>query len=158
MTRSSSTMDARCCSSTKKYPRRSRTRRSTSSSTPTALISWCGDSRTTTPHPPHEGLTHENVHDVHRDAGLGDLCCRGGRPNAGPATGRAELAAPGRDDAGTRSEITLSDGTKLVTPPGSALRPGVVTEGMVVVASYREENGAKVLTGLAVKDRGPATR
>jgi hypothetical protein len=52
----------------------------------------------------------------------------------------------------------LSDGTKLATPPGSVLRPGVVTAGMVVVASYREENGVKILTGLAVKDRGPATR
>jgi hypothetical protein len=29
---------------------------------------------------------------------------------------------------------------------------------MLVVASYREENGAKVLTGLTVKDGGPATR
>jgi len=35
--------------------------------------------------------------------------------------------------------------TKLVTPPGPALRPGVVTEDMTVVASYREENGAKIL-------------
>jgi len=29
---------------------------------------------------------------------------------------------------------------------------------MLIAASYREENGAKVLTGLAIKDRGPATR
>ena len=58
----------------------------------------------------------------------------------------------------SRTAITLSDGTKLVTPAGAALKPGVVTEGMLVVASYREENGAKVLTGLTVKDRGPATR
>src|SRR5437870_9899078 len=48
-----STTDARCCSSTTKYPRRSRTRRSTSRSARTALISWPGDSRTTTPRPPH---------------------------------------------------------------------------------------------------------
>ena len=58
----------------------------------------------------------------------------------------------------SRTAITLSDGTKLVTPAGAVLKPGVVTEGMLVVASYREENGAKVLTGLTVKDRGPATR
>jgi hypothetical protein len=38
------------------------------------------------------------------------------------------------------------------------LKPGVITEGMLIAASYREENGAKVLTGLAIKDRGPATR
>jgi hypothetical protein len=58
----------------------------------------------------------------------------------------------------SRTAITLSDGTKLVTPAGAVLKPGVVTEGMLVIASYREENGAKVLTGLTVKDRGPATR
>ena len=58
----------------------------------------------------------------------------------------------------SRTAITLSDGTKLVTPAGAVLKPGVVTEGMLVVASYREENGAKVLTGLTAKDRGPATR
>ena len=66
--------------------------------------------------------------------------------------GRIERVDP------TRTEITLRDGTKLATPPGSVLRPGVVTAGMVVVASYREQNGVKILTGLAVKDRGPATR
>jgi hypothetical protein len=58
----------------------------------------------------------------------------------------------------SRTAIILRDGTKLVTPAGAVLKPGVVTEGMLVVASYREENGAKVLTGLTVKDRGPATR
>ena len=58
----------------------------------------------------------------------------------------------------SRTEITLGDGTKLSTPAGSVLKPGVITEGMHIIASYREENGAKVLTGLTVKDRGPATR
>jgi hypothetical protein len=58
----------------------------------------------------------------------------------------------------SRTEITLTDGTKLVTPQGSVFNPGAVTEGMTIVASYKEENGAKVLTGIAVKDRGPATR
>jgi hypothetical protein len=57
----------------------------------------------------------------------------------------------------SRTAITLSDGTKLVTPAGTVLKPGVVTEGMLVVASYREVNGAKVLAGLTVKDRGLAT-
>ncbi len=76
-----------------------------------------------------------------------------------PAQGE-ENAVEGRIESvdSSRTEITLTDGTKLVMPSGSVLRPGVVTEGMIVVASYREENGAKVLTGLAVKDRGPATR
>jgi hypothetical protein len=74
-------------------------------------------------------------------------------PEAGNAVeGRIENIDP------SRTAITLSDGTKLVTPAGAVLKPGVVTEGMLVVASYREENGAKVLTGLTVKDRGPATR
>ena len=68
------------------------------------------------------------------------------------AEGRIENIEP------SRTAITLSDGTKLVTPAGAVLKPGVITEGMLVVASYREENGAKVLTGLTVKDRGPATR
>ena len=74
-------------------------------------------------------------------------------PEAGNAVeGRVENIDP------SRTAITLRDGTKLVTPAGAVLKPGVVTEGMLVVASYREENGTKVLTGLTVKDRGPATR
>ena len=72
----------------------------------------------------------------------------------------AENAVEGRIENvdPSRTAITLSDGTKLVTPAGAVLKPGVVTEGILVVARYREENGAKVLTGLTVKDRGPATR
>jgi len=73
-------------------------------------------------------------------------------PEENAVEGRIESVDP------SRTQITLSDGTKLVTPAGAVLKPGVVTEGMLVVASYREENGAKVLTGLTVKDRGPATR
>ena len=74
-------------------------------------------------------------------------------PEAGNAVeGRIENIDP------SRTAITLSDGTKLVTPAGAVLKPGVVTEGMLVIASYREANGAKVLTVLTVKDRGPATR
>jgi len=53
------------------------------------------------------------------------------------------------DPAGTG--ITLTDGTRLLTPPGRSLRPGVLTEGMTVIASYREENGEKVMTQLAVE-------
>ena len=54
---------------------------------------------------------------------------------------------------------TPVDGQSVETPAGATLRPGALIEGMMVVASYREENGDKVLTGLAVKDRGraPAT-
>jgi hypothetical protein len=74
-------------------------------------------------------------------------------PEAAKAVeGRIESVDP------SRTAITLSNGTTLVTPPGEVLKPGVVTEGMLVVASYREENGAKVLTGLTVKDPGPVTR
>src|SRR5436853_1945933 len=71
---------------------------------------------------------------------------------ANAVEGRIENVDP------SRRAITLSDGTKLVTPGGAVLKPGVVTEGVLVVASYREENGAKVVTGLTVKGRGPATR
>jgi Protein of unknown function (DUF1344) len=53
------------------------------------------------------------------------------------------------DSSGT--EITLTDGTKLTTPPQTTLEPGVLTEGTIVVASYREENGKNVLTELALK-------
>ncbi len=53
------------------------------------------------------------------------------------------------DPSGT--EITLTDGTKLTTPPQTTLEPGVLTEGAIVVASYREENGKNVLTELALK-------
>ena len=51
------------------------------------------------------------------------------------------------DETGTK--ITLTDGTKLLTPPGSVVvRPGALQEGSVVVAGYREENGDKILTKL----------
>jgi Protein of unknown function (DUF1344) len=48
--------------------------------------------------------------------------------------------------------LTLTDGTRLVTPPGVEFKPGAITEGMTVIASYREENGTNVLTDLAVGD------
>jgi Protein of unknown function (DUF1344) len=56
----------------------------------------------------------------------------------------------------SRTELTLTDGTKLVTPPGVVIRPGALTEGMIVVASYRELNGEKVMTGIAVKGKEPS--
>jgi hypothetical protein len=52
------------------------------------------------------------------------------------------------DESGT--ELTLADGTKLVTPPGAQFNPGALEEGMVVVAMYREQDyGRKVLTRLS---------
>ena len=52
------------------------------------------------------------------------------------------------DESGT--EITLTDGTTLLTPPGEMLRPGVLEKGTLVLAIYREmENGDKILTRLA---------
>ncbi len=52
------------------------------------------------------------------------------------------------DASGT--QITLTDGTVLLTPPGAMLRPGALQQGMQVVAVYREqENGNKILTRLA---------
>jgi Protein of unknown function (DUF1344) len=58
------------------------------------------------------------------------------------------------DETGTA--ITLTDGTKLLTPPGSVIRPGALQEGTMVVAMYREENGDKILTKLSVTQRAPA--
>ena len=52
----------------------------------------------------------------------------------------------------SRTEITLTDGTTLVTPPGARLRPGALERGTIVIATYREENGNNVLTGLLVRD------
>ena len=58
------------------------------------------------------------------------------------------------DETGT--EITMMDGTKLLTPPGRTLRPGALKEGTIVVAMYREEeNGSKVLTKLSLKRSEP---
>src|SRR5215470_13633060 len=52
------------------------------------------------------------------------------------------------DESGT--ELTLTDGTTLLTPPGAMFRPGALQQGMQVVAVYREqENGNKILTRLA---------
>jgi hypothetical protein len=56
----------------------------------------------------------------------------------------------------SRTEITLTDGTRLVTPAGIVIKPGIDMEGMIVVARYTEENGQKVMTGIAVKDKGPS--
>ena len=56
----------------------------------------------------------------------------------------------------TRTVITLTDGTKLLTPPGSVIRPGALQEGTMVAAMYREENGDKILTKLSVTQRAPA--
>src|SRR5918995_1109850 len=82
-------------------------------------------------------------------------------PNPGvetPRPGGREQIVHGRvgsiNAAGT--EITLTDGTRLVAPPGAALKPGVLKEGMTMIASYREENGEKVLTNLAVSEPSPS--
>ncbi len=59
------------------------------------------------------------------------------------------------DETGT--QLTLKDGTTLLTPPGSMLRPGALEQGMLVVAMYREqENGDKVLTRLSLRYGRPA--
>jgi hypothetical protein len=71
---------------------------------------------------------------------------------------RAEKTVEGQVGSvdSSRTAITLTDGTKLVTPPGATIRPGALIEGMIVIASYREENGEKVLTEITVKDRKPS--
>jgi hypothetical protein len=57
----------------------------------------------------------------------------------------------------TGTQITLKDGTMLLTPPGSMLKPGALEQGMLVVAMYREqENGDKVLTRLSLGHSQPA--
>ena len=58
------------------------------------------------------------------------------------------------DESGT--EITLTDGTTLVTPPGAMLKPGALDQGSFIIATYREENGNNVLTGLLVREKEPA--
>ena len=60
----------------------------------------------------------------------------------------------GVDETGTK--ITLTDGTELVTPSGSVIRPGALQPGTMVVAMYREENGDKMLTGLSLTQSEPA--
>jgi hypothetical protein len=52
------------------------------------------------------------------------------------------------DETGT--EVTLTDGTKLLTPPGSIVRPGALEKGTEVIAMYRQENGDKILTNLTL--------
>src|SRR5262245_15221874 len=52
------------------------------------------------------------------------------------------------------TEITLTDGTALLTPPGVRFQPGALEAGVFVVAVYREqENGNKILTRLSVTRR-----
>src|SRR5262245_40156829 len=45
------------------------------------------------------------------------------------------------DETGTK--ITLRDGSQLLTPLGSVIRPGALQEGTMVVAMYLEENFLK---------------
>ena len=60
------------------------------------------------------------------------------------------------DESGT--ELTLTDGTTLLTPPGAKLRPGVLEKGTLVIAMYREmENGNKIMTRLARARNEPAS-
>ena len=54
------------------------------------------------------------------------------------------------DPAG--AELTLTDGTRLLAPPGAVITPGALTEGMTVIASYRQQNGENVMTELAVEE------
>lgn len=49
-------------------------------------------------------------------------------------------------------EITLTDGTRLIAPPGAVLKPGVLTEGMKVIASYREHNDIDLGVGSQLGD------
>ena len=58
------------------------------------------------------------------------------------------------DETGTK--ITLADGTKLLTPLGSVIRPRALQEGTMVVAMYLEENGDKIVTKLFLKQSEPA--
>jgi hypothetical protein len=76
-----------------------------------------------------------------------------------PAPGQQERTVEGKVGSvdSSNTEITLTDGTRLVTPPGVVFKPGAIAEGMTVVASYREENGRNVLTGLAVGSRPPTS-
>ena len=58
------------------------------------------------------------------------------------------------DESGT--ELTLADGTKLLTPPGAKLNPGALEEGMMVIAMYREQDdGRKILTRLSRGQSAP---
>jgi hypothetical protein len=81
-------------------------------------------------------------------------------PTDAPAQAQAEekiLVGEVRSVDQSRTEITLTDGTTLLTPPGSMLRPGALEEGAIVVAVYREqENGNKVLTRLTRAHSQPA--
>ncbi len=58
------------------------------------------------------------------------------------------------DETGTK--ITLTDGSKLLTPLGSVIRPRALQEGTMVVALYLEENGDKIVTKLSLKPSAPA--
>ena len=59
------------------------------------------------------------------------------------------------DESGT--ELTLADGTKLLTPPGAQFNPGALEQGMIVIAMYREQgDGRKVLTRLSRGQSEPA--
>jgi hypothetical protein len=58
------------------------------------------------------------------------------------------------DESGT--QLTLKDGTSLLTPPGATIPPGALKEGTLVVTLYREqENGDKVLTRLSLGKSEP---
>jgi hypothetical protein len=59
------------------------------------------------------------------------------------------------DETGTQ-QITVTDGTKLLTPLGSVIRSRAFQEGTMVVAMYLEENGDKIVTKLSLRQSEPA--
>jgi Protein of unknown function (DUF1344) len=78
--------------------------------------------------------------------------CALAQTQSGDRTQSAEKMLVGRvqsvDESGT--ELTLDDGTKLLTPLGAQLNAGALEKGMLVVALYQEQDdGRKVLTSLS---------
>jgi hypothetical protein len=78
--------------------------------------------------------------------------CALAQTQSGDQTQSGEKMLVGRvqsvDESGT--ELTLDDGTKLLTPLGAQLNAGALEKGMLVVAMYQEhDDGRKVLTSLS---------
>ena len=75
-----------------------------------------------------------------------------GAPQGAPSMGAGAQVVQGKITAldPTKGMLTLEDGTQLTIPAGAQLPPDI-KEGSIVRASFEEQSGKKMLTGLELQ-------
>jgi hypothetical protein len=93
------------------------------------------------------GLAAETVAQTQRPPGVEKPSTPGAEK---PAAGEQKVEGRVQSIDPSKKEMTLADGTKFMIPAGTKLSPEV-KRGVTVTASYREEDGKKVLTAVEVQ-------